>query len=48
MMKLLGADPYFVGIVGFGIVFMIIMLSWLTWFFMKKAKEERENRDKQA
>lgn len=41
MMKLIGADPYFVGIVAFGVVFMIIMLGWLTWFFMKKAKEER-------
>lgn len=47
MMKLIGADPYFVVIVGLGVVFMIIMMSWLTHFFMKKAKEERESAGKQ-
>lgn len=46
MMKLIGADPYFVGIVAFGVVFMIIMLGWLTWFFMKKSKEERTQTEK--
>ena len=46
MMKLIGADPYFVGIVAFGVVFMIIMMGWLTLFFMKKAKEERTHTEK--
>lgn len=42
MMKLIGADPYFVVIVGSGVVFMIIMMSWFVWFFKKKIKEENE------
>lgn len=43
MMTLLGADPYFVAIVAFGVLFMIVKLGWLTWFFIKKSKEERAN-----
>lgn len=46
MMKLIGADPYFVAIVAFGVVFMIVKLGWLTWFFMKKSKEERAKAEK--
>ena len=48
MMKLIGADPYFVGIVAFGVVFMIVMLSWLYFFFAKKAKEERERNESKS
>ena len=48
MMKLIGADPYFVGIVAFGVVFMIVMLGWLYYFFAKKAREERERNESKS
>ncbi|GHA02409.1 hypothetical protein GCM10007162_18390 [Ignatzschineria ureiclastica] len=46
MTALFGADPYFIFIIGFGIVFMIAMLSFLGYFFSKKIKEEQKQQSK--
>ncbi len=45
MTALFGADPYFIFIIGFGIVFMIAMLSFLGYFFSKKIKEEQQSKN---
>ncbi len=42
---MLGADAWFVWVVVLGMLFMFGTAGYLVWFFLKKAREEREGND---